>query len=84
MEQGKNSSEAKELAGKIKDLNGDIKENKDKLNEAEQATDELGNEMDETAKQTNIFGEALKANFIKVGIEKIIDGFRKIKEAVIF
>lgn len=87
LEQGKNSSEAKELAGQIKDLNGDIKENKDKLNEAEQATDELGDEMDETAKQTNIFGEVLKANlaadFIKSGIEKIVDGFKKIKEAVI-
>lgn len=87
LEQGKNSAEAKELATQIKDLNGDIKENKDKLNEAEKATDELGNEMDETAKQTNIFGEVLKANlaadFIKAGIEKIIDGFKKIKEAVI-
>lgn len=87
LEQSKNSAEAKELATQIKDLNGDIKENKNKLNEAEQATDELGNEMDETAKQTNIFGEVLKANlaadFIKVGIEKIVDGFKKIKEAVI-
>jgi len=87
LEQGKNSTEAKELAGQIKNLNGDIKENKDKLNEAEKATDELGNEMDDTAKQTNIFGEVLKASlaadFIKIGIQKIIDGFKKIKEAVI-
>ena len=87
LEQGKNSTEAKELAGQIKNLNGDIKENKDKLNEAEKATNELGNEMDDTAKQTNIFGEVLKANLsadlIKTGIEKIIDGFKKIKEAVI-
>lgn len=87
LEQGKNSTKAKELAGQIKNLNGDIKENKDKLNEAEKATDELGNEMDDTAKQTNIFGEVLKANLsadlIKTGIEKIIDGFKKIKEAVI-
>lgn len=76
LEQGKNSTEAKELAGQIKNLN-----------EAEKATDELGNEMDDTAKQTNIFGEVLKANLsadlIKTGIEKIIDGFKKIKEAVI-
>ncbi len=87
LEQGKNSAEAKELADQIKNLNGDIKENKDKLNEAEKATNELGNEMDDTAKQTNIFGEVLKANLsadlIKTGIEKIIDGFKKIKEAVI-
>ena len=35
----------------------------------------------------HIFGEVLKANLsadlIKTGIEKIIDGFKKIKEAVI-
>ena len=43
--------------------------------------------MDDTAKQTNTFGEVLKTNLaadlIKTGIEKIIDGFKKIKEAVI-
>ena len=43
--------------------------------------------MDNTTKHINIFREVLKvslsANFIKVGIEKIIDGFKKIKEAVI-
>ena len=43
--------------------------------------------MEDTAKPTNIFGEVLKANLsadlIKTGIEKIIDGFKKIKEAVI-
>lgn len=37
--------------------------------------------MDDTAKQTNTFGEVLKTNlaadFIKAGIEKIIDGFKK-------
>ena len=55
LEQGKNSCEAKEIASQIKDLNGDIKENKDKLNEAEKSTDEPGNEMDDTAKQTNIY-----------------------------
>ena len=84
LEQGKNSTEAKELAGQIKNLNGDIKENKDKLNEAEKATDELGNEMDDTAKQTNIFGEVLKANLsadlIKTGIEKLPQPLKKLKK----
>ena len=87
LEQGKNSSEAKKLAGQIKDLNSDIKDNKDKLNEAEKATDELGNEMDDTSKKTNLFGEVLKANlasdFIKAGINKIIDGFKKLKDSIV-
>ena len=87
LEQGKNSSEAKELAGQIKDLNSDINENKDKLNEAEKATDELGNEMDDTSKKTNLFGEVLKANLasdlIQNGIKKIVDGFKKLKDSIV-
>lgn len=43
--------------------------------------------MDDTSKKTSIFGEILKTNlaadFIKVDIQKIISGFKKIKEAVI-
>lgn len=58
------------IAAWCSDNLSDIKENKDKLNEAEKATDELGNKMNDTAKQTNISGEVLKsnlaANFIKV------------------
>lgn len=79
--QGKNSSEAK-------DLNGDIKENKDKLNETEKATDELGDEMDDISKKTNLFGEVLKANLasdlIQNGIKKIIDGFKKLKDSIVY
>ena len=86
LEQGKNSSEAKELAGQIKDLNGDIKENKNKLNEAEQATDELGDEMDDTSKKTSIFGEILKANLvsdmIKSGLSSIANGIKNVANAI--
>ena len=87
LEQGKNSSEAKNLANEIKSLNSDIKDNKDKLNEAEKATNELGNEMDDTSKKTNLFGEVLKANLasdlIQNGIKKIIDGFKKLKDSIV-
>ena len=61
--------------------------NKDKLNEAEKATNELGNEMDDTSKKTNLFGEVLKANLasdlIQNGIKKIIDGFKKLKDSIV-
>lgn len=48
LEQGKNSSEAKNLVSQIKSLNSDIKDNKDKLNAAEKATAKLGDEMNST------------------------------------
>ena len=57
LEQGKNSSEAKELASKIKTLNGDIKENKEKLNAAEKATDTLGNAMENNTKKVSKLSE---------------------------
>lgn len=57
LEQGKNSSEAKELASKIKDLNSDIKENKEKLNAAEKATDTFGNAMENNTKKVSKLSE---------------------------
>ena len=53
LEQGKNSSEAKELAAKIKTLNGDITENKEKLKSAEKATDSLGDAMKDSGEKAS-------------------------------
>ena len=75
--QGKNSTEAKELAGEIKSLNSDIKENKDKLNEAETATEKLGNEFNNTEKKTSSLSEGFTvmkgviANLISDAIKKL-------------
>lgn len=77
LEQGKNSDEAKTLAEKIKDLNGDIKENKDKLNEAENATDELGDEMQNTGEKAESLSDGFTvmkgaiANLISYAIKKL-------------
>ena len=57
LEQGKNSTEAKSLASQIKSLNSDIKDNKDKLNAAEKATEQLGDEMNNTKNQTSKLSE---------------------------
>ena len=46
-EQGKNSTEAKELAGKISDLSGELKDNRNRLNEAEQAADTLDDSLED-------------------------------------
>lgn len=47
--QGKNSEEAKELAGKISDLSGELKTNKDKLKEASDAADDLDQSFENTS-----------------------------------
>lgn len=75
--QGKNSTEAKELAGEIKNLNSDIKENKDKLNEAETATEKLGDEFHNTENKTSSLSEGFTvmksviANLISDAIKKL-------------
>ncbi len=77
LEQGKNSTEAKELTGEIKSLNSDIKENKDKLNEAETATEKLGDEFNNTEKKTGSLSEGFTvmkgviANLISDAIKKL-------------
>lgn len=77
LEQGKNSTEARELAGEIKSLNSDIKENKEKLNEAETATEKLGDEFNNTGKKTNSLSEGFTimkgviANLISDAIKKL-------------
>lgn len=77
LEQGKNSTEAKELAGEIKNLNSDIKENKDKLNEAETATEKLGDEFNNTEKKTGSLSEGFTvmkdviANLISDAIKRL-------------
>ena len=57
LSQGKNSTEAKNLASQIKSLNNDIRDNKDKLNAAEKATEQLGDEMNNTKNQTSKLSE---------------------------
>ncbi len=74
------------MQDKYKKFKRRYKENKDKLDEAEKATNELGNEMDDTAKQTNIFGEFLKVNLvsdmIKLGLSSIVNGIKNIANAI--
>lgn len=85
-EQGKNSDEAKELAGKISELSGELKENRTKLNDAEKAADTLdeslkdvGDSADKTTKGgLNSFSVAL-GNLASKVITAVID---KLKEMV--
>lgn len=47
IEYGKNSEEARRLAGEIRDLSGDLKDNKQKMAEADQAADDLDQSLDD-------------------------------------
>lgn len=77
LDQGKNSTEAKNLASQIKSLNSDIKENKSKLNEAETETDKLGDEMKDTTKEAKSLSEGFTvmkgviANLISDAIKRL-------------
>lgn len=68
---GRESDEAKELAGKISALSGELAENRSKLNAAEKAADELTGSLDdtgdqaaETERETGKLGEALKGGLV--------------------
>lgn len=49
VEQGKNSEEAKRLAGEIKSLSGELKDNKQKMADADKAADDLDQSLDNVA-----------------------------------
>lgn len=89
LEQGKNSTKAKELAGKIKNLNSDIKENKDKLNEAESATEKLSDEFNNTEKKIGSLSEGFTvmkgviANLISDAIKRLARGCVDLAKSVV-
>jgi len=51
--QGKDSEEAKELAGQIQSLSGELRENRDKLSDAEQAADILDDSLEDVGDSAN-------------------------------
>jgi len=84
--QGKDSEEAKELAGQIQSLSGELRENRDKLSDAEQAADILDDSLEDvgdSASETtngglNAFAVAL-GNLASNVISGLID---KLKELI--
>ena len=80
--QGKNSTEAKQLASEIKSLNSNIKDNKDKLSEAESATSKLGDAMTDTKSQTSKLSEGFTV--IKGVVANLIsDAIRRLGQELI-
>lgn len=90
LEQGKDSDEAKKLAGEIKNLSGELKDNKDKLSDAEKAADEFDDSLDKTTDKAEIATDKLKglaiggfAAFAAAAVEagkKAVEAFNEVDE----
>ena len=90
--QGKDSEEAKELAGQIQSLSSELRENRDKLSDAEQAADILDDSLEDvgdSANETtngglNAFAVALgnlASNVISALVDKLKEMATAVKEA---
>lgn len=74
LEQGKTSSESKQLKKEIEHLSGSLEENRSRLKNAENAAENLGDSFEDAEKSAFDFGDALKANVIAGGIIEGIKG----------
>lgn len=89
LEQGKNSTEAKNLANQIDQLSSELSENKKTLNDAENAADELGNSIedlnDDTKKSSDGFTvmKGALANLVAKGLSFAIDAVKDLGSDVL-
>lgn len=87
LEQGKNSSAAKDLAKQISELSSDLNENNTRMREADAAADELDNSLADTAKAAadssdgfTVMKGAL-ADLVSAGIQKAVEGLKDLAKA---
>lgn len=84
--QGKDSEEAKELAGQIQSLSGELRENRDKLSDAEQAADILDDSLEDVGDSANeTTNDGLNAFAVALGnlASNVISGLiDKLKELI--
>ena len=82
-QQGKNSAEAKALAGEIKDLSSDLKTNKDRLKDAADSADEFDDSLEHTSNNgISIFSIAL-GNLIANVVQNAISKFGELVTSTI-
>lgn len=70
LEQGKGSSQARDLKEKISLLNSEIVNNESRLNDAEKELKEFESAEDSAGKASITFGDLIKANIISAAIKK--------------
>ena len=82
LEQGQNSSEARELAGEIQRLSGELNQNRAALSEAEQAADGLDDTLDDVGESARDAGDGFTvmkgalANLVASGIKSLASGIK--------
>jgi phage-related protein/predicted nucleic acid-binding Zn-ribbon protein len=79
LEQGKNSKEAKALAGEIKTLSGNIKDNETKIRNSTKAIDEFTSSEKSAGNETLKLGDLIKAHLTS---EAIIAGVKGLASAM--
>ena len=82
LEQGKGSTQAKNLKGEIRTLSAEISVNESKLESAEGELKKFAKEEDNAGKHAVTFGEMIKANLIsdaiKKGISELVNGVKQL------
>lgn len=82
LEQGKGSTQARNLKGEIKTLSAEISVNESKLGSAENELRKFAKEEDNAGKHAVTFGEMIKANLIsdaiKKGISELVNGVKQL------
>ena len=85
---GENSKQAKKLAGQIEELSGELNDNKQRMNAAEYAADDLGEELDSTAKSAKNADDGFTvmkgalANLVASGISAAISAFKDLAKSM--
>lgn len=72
LEQGKNSDEAKRLAGEISSLSGELKSNKDELEKAKTGADDLDKSFEKTSNGGLESMDALAQGIIALGLADLV------------
>ena len=77
LEQGKGSTQAKNLKSEIKNLSAEINNNESKLNSATKEVEKFGEAEEDAGKKSITFKDLIKANllsdFIKSGLKEIVN-----------
>lgn len=79
LEQGKSSTQAKNLKNEIKNLSSEINSGEKRLNSAEQALDKFTDSQKDAGNQSITFGDLIKSNLIS---EAVIGGIKSLANSV--
>ena len=88
LEDGKGSSEAKELEGRISQLSGELNENRDKMKDASGSAEDFGESLEDASDGADKLGNGLSAatvamgNLMSAGIQAALNGIKELGSAI--